>query len=152
METLVEDWAEAPLIAAWLAGNPCGWQDLVDQYQDGLKACIRSWLRRRGIKDENVVEEVLSNVWHDLWHEQGLAGYYTRKSSSLRTYLHGIAKMQVLRWCRERAREFSHQQQLALLLQRAQGMAVDETWLWLALEDFLAQASPSIAVYIRDQL
>jgi DNA-directed RNA polymerase specialized sigma24 family protein len=152
METLVEELAESPLIAAYMAGKPYAWQDLVDKYQDGLKACIRSCLHRKGIKDENIVEEVLYNLWHDLWDEQGFAGFHPRKGNSLRTFLHGIVKMQELRWCRKWATEISHQQQLALLVQHAQEMAVDETWVWLALDDFLAQASPGIAAYIRDQL
>jgi DNA-directed RNA polymerase specialized sigma24 family protein len=145
METLVEEWSEAPLIAAWLAGNPCGWQDLVDQYQDGLKACIRSWLRRRGIKDENVVEEVLSNVWVVLSIRKKLARYRFR-NGKLRWYLAGVAWKEVLLWLRDRAKDKRHRQKLAYA--QPEPLTHDESGLKVALDEFMEELTASERAYL----
>jgi hypothetical protein len=58
-DELPESW----LIEACAGGNWDAWTCLINRYQPGLEAFLRSLLRRQGIKDENVAFALASNVW-----------------------------------------------------------------------------------------
>jgi len=97
------------LIAACVAGDPGAWNGLSQGYGKWLEKVVSFHLHKLEIKDGNAVKEVMANVWSELWRNRELAEFQFERAT-LRTYLRGVAKKQVLLWLRQKrmARDLQH--------------------------------------------
>jgi hypothetical protein len=140
---------ESRLIEACATGDREAWTCVITRYQPGVEAFVWSLLLRRGIKDQNIVSELLSNLWSEQMGGKRFATY-DAKRGTLRKYLCGLARKHVLRWLHNRAWATRHERQA--MRQKPEGVTDGDGSLAVLLADFLDQASPRELAYIRQEL
>jgi hypothetical protein len=140
---------ESLLIEACAGGNRDAWTCLISRYQPGLEAFLRSLLRRQGIKDENVLSALVSNVWAEQLEGKRFATYDSRRGT-LHNYLYGLARNHVRRWLHSRASRTRCEREA--MSRKSEKRADSDGALTLILADFLDQASPGERAYIHQEL
>jgi hypothetical protein len=140
---------ESQLITACAAGNREAWTCLITRYESGLEEFLRLLVFRHGIKDENVVSALVSNVWSEQLEGKRFATY-DPKRGTLRKFLHGLARKHVQRWVHSRASEERHNREA--MRRKPKKMADGDGSLVIMLADFIGQASPGERAYIHQEL
>jgi hypothetical protein len=149
MDNPFDDLPESQLIAGCASGNREAWAHLIACYQPDLEVFLWSLLVRRGIKDANVVETIVSNVWSEQLEGKSFTTYDPERGT-LHKYLCGLARNHVLRWLHTRALMMRCEHEL--MRRKSKNLADGDGTLMLLFGDFLAQASPRERAYIHREL
>jgi hypothetical protein len=149
MPTLFDQLPDAQLIQACASGNPDAWTSMIERYQASLEGFLRWSMHRIGIKDDNLVPALVSNVWSEQLESKRFTTYDARRGP-FRKYLCGLAHKHVLRWLRRRASEARHEHEA--MRRKPESLADSDGFMTLMLTDFLKQVSPGERLYIHQEL
>jgi hypothetical protein len=125
------------------------WKAVIDRYGGRVGAYLRRQLRRQGIKDGNVIEAVLADVWGSL-HQAMCEGAYDPEHGPVLNYLLSIARKLVGRMVRKREADQRHERMVSR--PEAYDGAGDEGPQMARLGEFLTELPPDLREHCQRHL